>query len=95
MQYLASTLPQASESIFCFWMQELQAQSEKMATEKIAQDREQRNLLTVIGTLQTDIQSLEGMHGQDRSEMQRLQQVVRELQQENAALKSRRQQVED
>ena len=50
---------------------------EKMKAERIAQDNEQKSLQVVIDTLQTDIQSM--------------QEAVRELQQENAALKSRQQ----
>ena len=67
-------------------MQELQIQLEKMKIEKITHDHDRENLLSVIDKLKED---MEGMRGQDRSEMQRLQQVVWELQQENAALKSR------
>lgn len=67
-------------------MQELQ---EKM---KAAQENEQKNLQGVIEALQEDVQNLQGMRDQDHSEMQRLKQVVRDLQQENTALRSQRQQ---
>lgn len=76
-------------------MQELQAHLETVKTEKIAQENEQKNLLTVIETLQKDLQNLQGRRDQDHREMQRLQQVVRELQQENTALKSQQRQVEE
>jgi len=72
--------------------QKLQAQLETVKTEKIAQENEQKNLLTAIETLQKDLQNLQGRHDQDHREMQRLQQVVRELQQENTALKSQQRQ---
>jgi len=76
-------------------MQELRAQLETVKTEKIAQENEQKNLLTVIETLQRDLQNLQGRRDQDHREMQRLQQGVRELQQENTALKSQQRQVEE
>lgn len=59
-----------------------------MKIEKITQDEERKNLLSVIGTLEKD---MEGMR-QDQVEMQRLQRVLWELQQENTALKSHHQQ---
>jgi len=59
-----------------------------MKIEKITQDEERKNLLSMIGTLEKD---MEGMR-QDQGEMQRLQRVLWELQQENAALKSHHQQ---
>lgn len=76
-------------------MQELQARLETVKTEKIAQENEQKNLLTVIETLQKDLQNLQGRRDQDHREMQRLQQIVRELQQENTSLKSQQRQVEE
>jgi len=59
---------------------------------KAAQENEQKNLQGVIEALQEDVQNLQGMRDQDHSEMQRLKQVVRDLQQENTALRSQRQQ---
>jgi len=59
-----------------------------MKIEKITQDEERKNLLSMIGTLEKD---MEGMR-QDQGEMQQLQRVLWELQQENAALKSHHQQ---
>lgn len=59
-----------------------------MKIEKITQDEERKNLLSVIGTLEKD---MEGMR-QDQGEMQRLQRVLWELQQENIAFKSHHQQ---
>ena len=68
-----------------FWIQELQIQLEKMKIEKITRDEERKNLLSVIGTLE---KNMEGM----RQDQGKLQRVLWELQQENTALKSHHQQ---
>ena len=56
-----------------------------MNIEKITRDEERKNLLSVIGTLE---KNMEGM----RQDQGKLQRVLWELQQENTALKSHHQQ---
>ena len=75
-------------------MQELRAQLEKMNT---TQEDEQKSTQAVIDTLREDLTNLQGVCSQYHSEMERLQEVVGKLQQENAALKSQKrpQQVEE
>jgi len=68
---------------------ELRAQLEKMKT---TQEDEQKSTQAVIDTLREDLTNLQGVCSQYHSEMERLQEVVGKLQQENAALKSQQQQ---
>ena len=68
-------------------MQELRAQLEKMKT---TQEDEQKSTQAVIDTLREDLTNLQGVCSQYHSEMERLQEVVGKLQQENAALKSQK-----